>query len=215
MVLSSTDIIKALKEGEIVYSGAPEDGKEFDRWAKSYVQPASLDISIGYETFGMTKYIPKGQVAFTPMDDPGVDSRYHATQHYGPLSLNNTPHKAVRVQPGQMILINSEHRLKLSTSIAAQIVTRSTARRWGWDVAGSAGWIDPGYDNYLTFCVQNTSIKPSLLFGGGEYAQLVFHRCDSPAKEYKGKYKLDGEWKPEHMLPPPFPVDLTPKPEAE
>lgn len=215
MVLSSNDIIEAFKSGDIAYSGAPstDDKQAFNSWCKSFVQPASLDVSIGYETYGITAYVPRGQVNYTPMDDPGIDSRYHATAHYTPLSMGKTLNRAVRVLPGQMILVNSEHRLKLSTSIAAQIVTRSTARRWGWDVSGSAGWIDPGYDNYLTFCVQNTSIKPSWLFGGGEYAQLVFHRCDSAAKEYKGKYKLDGEWSPEQMLPKPFPVDLTPKAE--
>lgn len=210
MLLSSTDIIEHLKNGTIKYGGAPEYGESkeakdtFKAWCVDNVQPASLDISIGYDTWGVTQYTSRGQIDFRP-NELGLDSRNGPEAYYTYRNLKEMPEYAIRILPQQSILVRSEFSLTLPPNIGAKILTRSTAARWGWEVCGSSGWVDPGYSNYLTIRIQNTNVKPSLLFGGGAYAQLAFFETKSEAaKPYAGRYKLDGEWQPESMLPKPL-----------
>ena len=69
------------------------------------------------------------------------------------------------------------------------------------DVCGSAGWVDPGFNNRITLEVQNTNTIPVFIRKGVCYAQLVFMRVED-ADPYTGHYNLGPDaWRPEMMLP--------------
>lgn len=207
MILSKQDIIEAIKDGEIVYHGFPYETRETDgaKWIREWVQPASLDITIGPNVAAYREVLNtnKSQTRFYSTEHEAIDPAEDPAQHFIIKNMNDNPRKLGVIQPGGKVLAHSEFALELGNSIAAQLSTRSTAARWGLDVCGSAGWIDPGFKSYLTLEISNPTSRGIVIRPGMRLAQLVFFQVShKTGSGYRGYYSVPREqWEPKHMLP--------------
>jgi deoxycytidine triphosphate deaminase len=204
-------IIDAIRNGEIYISGAPEIDAEvkentkaykaFMEWADKYVRECSVDLPLG-SNFAIER------------DNVGsIVPGYEGTHLY---SVNTTgsqgqqfeipsisPEQTFYLGPQRFVLGRSKDVVGLASTLTAVVYARSTASRWGVDVRGSAGLVDPGYYGPITFEIYNRSNRAMPLKPGARYAQLVFFRGEGDGRPYEGSYNWDKskEWSPEMMLP--------------
>lgn len=209
-VLCKSEIVDALRTGKLIHSLVPNEGERrtFERWVDDWIQPASIDLTIGPElaTFYDHPITQNTQARFHPRDLPLTDPRQDSRQFFVIRDINDLPNKRGLLQPGGMVLARTEAVIGLDHSLAGQVATRSTARRWGLDVCGSAGWVDPGFHSYLTLEIVNTTTRPIYIYAGMRIAQLVLFRTENTSEvTYESHYKVSPAlWKPENMLPKPL-----------
>lgn len=206
-VLSNKEIIAAIKAGDIVIDACEDfTPADYKRFFQQYLQPASLDIPIGPHLWSVVRPANGGgSQLFTRTHtdvllDPAVMN--DPMEVFVPYSME-TIGSAV-IPPKTTILAHTQWSFKLSGKLAAQISTRSTAKRWGLDVCGSAGWVDPGYHNKLTLEITNDNHHPIRITNGVAYGQIYFIRLGEEATDvYNGHYNAqpDKAWAPSHMLP--------------
>lgn len=223
MILGHDAIKEAMAGGEITHSGAPIKkrvkggafAKDFDEWAGKWVEPASIDLEIG-DKFA---YLPGppgemnmgGSVTFRPTATEMVINPMSGPDEYfrfGEFEYNpSTNAKEIVLIPKQRVLVPTKEVIGLGPTLAAQVSTRSSVKRWGLDVCGSAGWVDPGYKSYITLEIYNENTRPIRLTAGMPLAQLIFFRMEVPVegnfKTYDGHYQGAGagNWAPQHMAP--------------
>ncbi|MDR0957109.1 MAG: deoxycytidine triphosphate deaminase, partial [Candidatus Nomurabacteria bacterium] len=155
-VYSNTDILTAIKDGEIVC-------EPFD---SAHVAEASLDITLGYY-FYRQEARDEDRV-YNPFD-PAEVARYfkgplEAESHekwckdHGVELFKNIPkdHPMIDLQPGERILAHTHEFVGIRASGGAcEIRSRSSWGRNGVAICFDAGWIDPGYINRITLEIYN------------------------------------------------------------
>ena len=173
MFLSDTDIIIAVKKGEIVL-------KPF---VKSRLQPASYDILLG------NKFIIN-QENVTPFVDP-AKKIYAKTRE-----ITVKDGEEFILHPGVSVLGTSKEFFG-SNQYLIQVGGKSSLARVGLMIHNTAGLINPGHFLHITFELCNLNNVPIILRPGMEIAQLTFSQLSSPPRQnYKevGRYAKNN-WK--------------------
>ncbi len=93
--------------------------------------------------------------------------RYFQTQRVA-------PGDAFVLHPGQFALGSTLEFIRLPCDIAARLEGRSSLGRLGLEVHSTAGFVDPGFEGYLTFELNNVGNIPVRLYPGLRVAQLCF-----------------------------------------
>lgn len=91
------------------------------------------------------------------------------------------------LHPGQLILVLTLEYLHLPTDLWAELDGRSTYARVGLQTHATAGMIDPGFQGFLTFELQNTGTVPLSLFPGQRVGQLAFFHVQGVENPYGEK----------------------------
>lgn len=76
------------------------------------------------------------------------------------------------LHPGEFVLGSTLERVALDESIAARIEGKSSLGRLGLLVHSTAGFIDPGFDGYITLELANVANLPIKLWPGMAIGQL-------------------------------------------
>ena len=172
MILSDTDIKKALKTKDIIIS-------DFD---KRRLQPASYDILLG------NKFIVN-DANVTHYIDP-VKKKYAAVRE-----VVVADGKEFVLHPGVSVLGISKDFLG-SDEYLIQLGGKSSLARIGLLVHNTAGLINPGHYLNITLELCNLNNVPIILRPGMEIAQITFAcMTTSPQQNYKdtGRYS-DDNW---------------------
>ena len=172
MILSDTDIIEALRAGDITIS-------DFD---KKRLQPASYDLLLG------NKFVVN-DANTTHFIDP-VKKKYAKTHE-----VVVTDGKEFILHPGVSVLGISKDFLG-SDDYLIQLGGKSSLARIGLLVHNTAGLINPGHYLNITLELCNLNNVPIILRPGMEIAQITFSRMTtSPKQNYKetGRYS-DDNW---------------------
>lgn len=151
MRLSSADINVAMATGDIRIEPMPR-----------VVQPASVDLTLG------------AHIIADPVSDKPIDfdlSQVDKAPCYGKYAL----------MPGEFILASTAETVRLSRSVAGQVLSKSSMARRGLNVALNAGYIDPGFSGNITLAIANLSNNVVELTSGMKIAQIVFDQLVSPA----------------------------------
>ena len=178
MVLSDTDIVKALKAGEITI-------KPFD---KKRLQPASYDIILGNK-FVLTE--PESNHAIDPVKKVFPKTR----------EVRVPDGKEFVLHPGVSVLGTSKDFLGSDTYLV-QLGGKSSLARIGLLVHNTAGLINPGHYLNITLELCNLNNVPIILRPGMEIGQVTFSMMSThPKQSYKeiGRYS-DNNWK--NHIPP-------------
>ena len=201
-ILGKDALVEAFKAGDIVYGNMPDPKKNKDKfadWVSESVSSASLDVSIGQYLYTVQASAPQevAQVQFRQQLAP-VDSSMPGNEWLR-LDLEKTGNNLL-VSPGHTVLAHSQFPIYVSEKYAAQILVRSTANRWGWQIP--VGYIDPGFSGYLAIPLHNGLNRHNRIFKDAPYAQLVFYEVTG-AVEYTGKYQTQdwSKWEPKDILP--------------
>lgn len=176
MTLSDTDIVKALKNGDISI-------KPFD---KKYVQPASIDL-----------HLDKHFLVFDSTQHAVIDPK----QPTDPLmrEIEITEDKPFVLHPGEFALGMIYEETGVSAEYIGRLEGKSSVGRLGVLIHVTAGFLDPGNSLKMTLELHNTANMPVLLYYKMPIAQMAFEKLSSPSqrpysKEIGSKYV--GDMKP-------------------
>lgn len=170
MFLSDTDIIQAVKNGEITL-------KPF---SESKLQPASYDILLG------NKFVVNEENS-TPFVDPSRKI-YAKTRE-----ITVKDGAEFILHPGVSVLGVSKEFFG-SNEYLIQVGGKSSLARVGLMIHNTAGLINPGHFLNITFELCNLNNVPIILRPGMEIAQLTFSKISSPTRqsyEHVGRFAKD------------------------
>ena len=159
MILSDRDIRGAVATGRIV----------IDPFDDADVQPSSVDLHVDarFRVFANSRY-PYIDVR-EPM--PDLTELVQVTEEV-PFILH----------PGEFVLGATLERVALPDDLVARLEGKSSLGRLGLLIHSTAGYVDPGWDGYLTLELSNVANLPITIYPGMKIGQISFFRLSSPAE---------------------------------
>lgn len=131
------------------------------------VNPASIDIRVGYELIRET------------LGGERVTTRLSAYSKEDPYLL----------VPGEFVLVSTLERIKVPLDLAMELKLKSSRAREGYNHL-LAFWFDPGWDGIGTLEIVNVNRFTKLpLYPGLRIGQIIYHLLSEPVtKPYTGRY---------------------------
>jgi dCTP deaminase len=174
MILSDKTIREELSAGRIVVEPL-DDG---------CIQPSSIDLHVDaqFRVFRNSRY-PFIDVK-TEMPDLTEIVRVGADE---PFILH----------PGEFVLGSTLERVALPNDLVARLEGKSSLGRLGLLIHSTAGYVDPGWDGFLTLELSNVANLPITIYPRMKIGQISFFRlsteADMPYGSGKAKSKYQGQ----------------------
>ena len=171
MLLSDRDIRRVIESGEF----------GVDPFDPAMVQPSSIDCRMDryFRVFNNSKYThidPKDEMAeLTTLVEISEDD-------------------AFVLHPGEFVLGSTLERFTLPPTLAARLEGKSSLGRLGLLTHSTAGFIDPGFDGYITLELSNVSNLPIKLYPGMKIGQLAIFELTSPSEVPYGSGALGSKY---------------------
>jgi dCTP deaminase len=99
------------------------------------------------------------------------------------------------LHPGEFVLGSTLERVRIPDDMVARLEGKSSLGRLGLLIHSTAGYVDPGWDGYLTLELSNVANLPITIYAGMKIGQISFFRLSTAAerpygsKETKSKYQ--------------------------
>jgi dCTP deaminase len=99
------------------------------------------------------------------------------------------------LHPGEFVLGSTRERVRLPDDMVARLEGKSSLGRLGLLIHSTAGYVDPGWDGYLTLELSNVANLPITIYPGMKIGQISFFRLSTAAdrpygsKETRSKYQ--------------------------
>jgi dCTP deaminase len=172
MIFSDVDLRGLIESGRLVVD-------PFDPRA---VQPSSIDLRVGsqFRVFANNRY-PYIDVK-QPMDD--LTELVEATEEE-PFILH----------PGEFVLAVTLERVGLPDDVVGRLEGKSSLGRLGLLIHSTAGFVDPGFEGYLTLELSNVANLPITIYPGMKIGQISLFRMTSPALHPYGSGELGSKYK--------------------
>ena len=158
MILSDRTIREEITAGRIVV-------EPFD---DACIQPSSIDLHVdrAFRVFQNNRYpyidVMKEQPDLTELVE--VDEGESFILH-----------------PGEFVLGSTLERVALPDDLVARLEGKSSLGRLGLLIHSTAGYVDPGWDGYLTLELSNVANLPITIYPGMKIGQISFFRLTTPA----------------------------------
>ena len=91
------------------------------------------------------------------------------------------PDEPFILHPGEFVLGSTLERVALPDDLVARLEGKSSLGRLGLLIHSTAGYVDPGWDGYLTLELSNVANLPITLYPGMKIGQISFFRLTTPA----------------------------------
>jgi dCTP deaminase len=158
VILSDRSIREEIEAGRIVI-------EPFD---PECVQPSSVDLHVdaGFRTFHNARY------PFIDVKRPMEDLTELVQVGEG---------EAFILHPGEFVLGSTRERIALPDDLVARLEGKSSLGRLGLLIHSTAGYVDPGWDGYLTLELSNVANLPITIYPGMKIGQISFFRLTSSA----------------------------------
>jgi len=186
VLASDASIAWMLKKGYITILPRPTE---------DLFQPASLDVHL--DRYFRTINRDVGVI------DPAIDQPDMTILH------EIQDDEAYLLRPHEFVLASTLQHLSLNDAIAAEIDGRSSIGRLGVLVHATAGWIDPGFQGFVTLEIVNLAPVPVKLYPGMRIAQLVFSSLHTPSNLPYGASGLRSSYQNQPRGPVPSAVART------
>src|SRR4029077_8223520 len=85
------------------------------------------------------------------------------------------------LHPGEFVLGSTAERVALPDDLVARLEGKSSLGRRGLVIPPTAGYVDPGWDGYLTLELSNVANLPITIYPGMKIGQISFFRLTTPA----------------------------------
>ena len=163
MILSDRTIVEEIKAGRI----------EIDPFDEQCVQPSSVDLHVDrrFRTFHNARYpfidVKKEMPGLTELVEVDGDN---------PFILH----------PGEFVLGSTLERVRLPDDLVARLEGKSSLGRLGLLIHSTAGYVDPGWDGFLTLELSNVANLPITIYAGMKIGQISFFRLTSAAERPYG-----------------------------
>jgi dCTP deaminase len=158
MIFSDGSIRKAIADGRIV----------IDPYREDFVQPSSIDLRVDryFRVFENHRYSfidPKqAQADVTTLIEVRADEPF-------------------MLHPGEFVLGSTLERVALAADIVARLEGKSSLGRLGLLIHSTAGFVDPGWDGYLTLELSNVANLPIAIYPEMKIGQISFYQLSQPA----------------------------------
>ncbi len=158
MILSDRDIKEAVASGRIV----------LDPYMPENVQPSSVDLRVDrvFRVFENHRY---------PLIDPRTYQPDLTNEMVVPTNGRFILH------PGEFVLGATYERIRLADDLVARLEGKSSLGRIGLLIHSTAGFVDPGFDGYLTLELANVANLPIAIYPQMLIGQVSFLQLSTPA----------------------------------
>ncbi len=163
MILSDRSLRVALESGRI----------KIDPLAPDALQPSSVDIRLDhtFRVFANHRY-------------PYIDVRAHQPDLTDVVEVADD--EPFILHPGEFVLGATYERVTLDDDLVARLEGKSSLGRLGLLIHSTAGFVDPGFDGYLTLELSNVATLPIAIYAQMKIGQLAFFQLDGPAEHPYG-----------------------------
>jgi dCTP deaminase len=172
MILSDHSIREALESGRI----------EIDPLGKDCIQPSSVDL-----------HIDRMFRVFRNHTARLIDVKESQEDLTELISIDEN--EAFILHPGEFVLGATAERVKLPNDLVARLEGKSSLGRLGLLIHSTAGFVDAGWDGYLTLELSNVATLPITLYPGMKIGQISFLEMTTPADEPYGSTSLGSKYK--------------------
>jgi dCTP deaminase len=158
MILSDVTIRQEIEMGRIV----------IDPYDAACVQPSSVDLHVDsqFRVFANSRY-------------PYIDVKHEMPDL---TELVQVPDgEPFILHPGEFVLGSTLERVGLPDDTVARLEGKSSLGRLGLLIHSTAGYVDPGWDGYLTLELSNVANLPITIYPGMKIGQISFFRLSTPA----------------------------------
>ena len=158
-VLSDRDIRAAIEAGTVKIE--PYDPVD--------LQPSSVDLHLdrSFRVFRNNRY-------------PYIDVR--APQPDLTELLSVADDEPFILHPGEFVLGQTLEWVELPDDLVARLEGKSSLGRLGLLIHSTAGYVDPGWDGYLTLELSNVANLPITIYPRMKIGQISFFRLSTPAE---------------------------------
>jgi dCTP deaminase len=171
MIFSDRSIREAIDDGRIAV----------DPFESSFVQPSSIDLRVdsSFRVFENHRY-------------PHIDPR---SPQEDLTKLIEVPEgEAFVLHPGEFVLGSTFERVRLGTDIVARLEGKSSLGRLGLLIHSTAGFVDPGFDGYLTLELSNVANLPIAIYPGMKIGQISFYQMTTAADHPYGSGEVGSKY---------------------
>ena len=102
--------------------------------------------------------------------------------------------EAFILHPGEFVLGSTSERVALPTDLVGRLEGKSSLGRLGLLIHTTAGFVDPGFDGYLTLEFSNVANLPITVYPGMKIGQISFLRMTSAADVPYGSGELGSKY---------------------
>ena len=165
MIFSDRDIKQAVEAGRI----------GIDPYVADHVQPSSVDLRVDsvFRVFETHRY-------------PIIDPKAHQPDLTKRMEVE--PGGRFMLHPGEFVLGATFERIRLADDVVARLEGKSSLGRIGLLIHSTAGFVDPGFDGYLTLELANVANLPIAIYPGMLIGQVSFYQMSSPAEHPYGSH---------------------------
>jgi dCTP deaminase len=158
LIFSDRSIKQAIAEGRV----------EIDPFDERYVQPSSVDLRVDslFRVFENHRY-------------PHIDPR--VPQEDLTKLVEVIDGEPFVLHPGEFVLGSTLERVRLGTDVVARLEGKSSLGRLGLLIHSTAGFVDPGFDGYLTLELSNVANLPISIYPGMKIGQISFYQMTTDA----------------------------------
>lgn len=106
--------------------------------------------------------------------------------------------EALILHPGEFVLGATAERVALPDDLVGRLEGKSSLGRLGLLIHSTAGFVDPGFDGFLTLELSNVANLPITVYPGMKIGQISFLRMTSPAERPYGSSALGSKYQNQH-----------------
>ena len=174
MILSDRTIREEVEAGRI----------EIDPFDPDCVQPSSVDLHVdnSFRVFHNARH-------------PFIDVKQELPDLTEVVEVK--PDEPFILHPGEFVLGSTLERVRLPHDLVARLEGKSSLGRLGLLIHSTAGYVDPGWDGYLTLELSNVANLPITIYPGMKIGQISFFRltteADTPYGSDRAGSKYQGQ----------------------
>ncbi len=170
LIYSDRTIKEAIADGKI----------GIDPYDESYVQPSSIDLRVDrfFRVFENHKY-------------PHIDPRANQDDMTKMVEVEEEPFV---LHPGEFVLGSTLERVRLGNDVVARLEGKSSLGRIGLLIHSTAGFVDPGFDGYLTLELSNVANLPIAIYPGMKIGQISFYQLSTEADHPYGSTEAGSKY---------------------
>lgn len=101
---------------------------------------------------------------------------------------------ALILHPGEFVLGSTLERVALPVDLVGRLEGKSSLGRLGLLIHSTAGFVDPGFDGYLTLELSNVANLPITVYPGMKIGQISFLKMTTPADVPYGSGRLGSKY---------------------
>lgn len=172
MILSDRTIRAEIETGRIV----------IDPFDDSMVQPSSVDLRLD-DRF----------LVFRNHTRPLIDVKEDTTDLTEMVRVSDG--EAFILHPGEFVLGSTAERVGVPADLVGRIEGKSSLGRLGLLIHTTAGFVDAGFEGYITLELSNVANLPITLYPGMRIGQISFLRMDQPAEHPYGSGAIGSKYR--------------------